>query len=203
MYVRIISCMRYASSRAALLAAGRRIMFNSGFHGASVRDIVRGAGAAQGSFTNHFRSKEAFAQEVVADYTAYVQTLMQQTLCNRNLTPVVRLQQYFDTIIARLAADEWQRGCLVGDFSLEIPNYSQPLRMQLQQTFAEWRQVFAACIAEGQADGSIRNKQGAADLAEFVLASWQGAMLRMKVERSPAPLHRFKKIIFETIITKE
>ena len=37
------------------------------------------------------------------------------------------------------------------------------------------------------------------ELAEFLLASWQGAILRMKVERSPAPLERFKKIAFQTV----
>jgi hypothetical protein len=31
------------------------------------------------------------------------------------------------------------------------------------------------------------------------LASWEGAILRMKVERSPAALERFKTIAFETV----
>jgi TetR/AcrR family transcriptional regulator, transcriptional repressor for nem operon len=37
------------------------------------------------------------------------------------------------------------------------------------------------------------------DLAEFLLASWEGAILRMKVERGPAALDRFKAIVFQTI----
>ena len=39
----------------------------------------------------------------------------------------------------------------------------------------------------------------AEDLAEFLLASWQGAILRMKVDRDPAPLERFKTIAFATV----
>ena len=38
----------------------------------------------------------------------------------------------------------------------------------------------------------------AEDLADFLLSSWQGAMLRMKVVRSPEPLERFKTIVFAT-----
>ena len=45
-------------------------MFRSGYEGATVRDICAAAGAPQGSFTNHFRSKEAFAQEVLDRYFA-------------------------------------------------------------------------------------------------------------------------------------
>ncbi|TJX50068.1 MAG: TetR family transcriptional regulator, partial [Mesorhizobium sp.] len=43
----------------------------------------------------------------------------------------------------------------------------------------------------------------AEDLADFLLSSWQGAMLRMKVERSPEPLERFKAIIFKTVFARE
>lgn len=36
------------------------------------------------------------------------------------------------------------------------------------------------------------------DLADFLLSSWQGAMLRMNVDRSDRPLELFKQIIFAT-----
>jgi TetR/AcrR family transcriptional repressor of nem operon len=32
------------------------------------------------------------------------------------------------------------------------------------------------------------------------MASWHGAMLRMKVERSPEPLRRFKTVILTTLL---
>jgi len=47
--------------------------------------------------------------------------------------------------------------------------------------------------------GEIDSQFDATDLAEFLLASWEGAILRMKVERSPAALERFKTIAFQTI----
>ena len=45
-------------------------MFRWGYQGASVRDICAAAGVPQGSFTNHFRSKEAFAEAVLNRYFA-------------------------------------------------------------------------------------------------------------------------------------
>ena len=72
------------------------------------------------------------------------------------------------------------------------------LRVRLGQIFEEWREPFAACIAAAQAAGEIAADFEPQELAEFLLASWQGAMLRMKVERSPAALERFKKIVFQT-----
>jgi Tetracyclin repressor-like, C-terminal domain len=90
---------------------------------------------------------------------------------------------------------KWNRGCLIGDFSLETTPQSKLLRERLEGIFQEWRAPFALCIA-----GEIDSTFDPMDLAEFLLASWEGAILRMKVERGPAALDRFKKIVFQTIL---
>jgi TetR/AcrR family transcriptional repressor of nem operon len=174
-------------------------MFRSGFNGSSVRDIVAEAGVPQGSFTNHFRSKEAFAEAVLNHYFASVQGLVRAALEDPSLTPRLRLRRYLDIITSKLAADDWNRGCLIGDLSLEASGQSEPLRTRLALIYEEWRAPFAACIAEAQASGELATTFDPTDLAEFLLASWQGAMLRMKVERGPAPLERFKTIAFDTV----
>jgi len=174
-------------------------MFKTGFSGSGVRDIVAAAGAPQGSFTNHFGSKEAFASEVLDLYFEHVGSLVSQALDDRDHPPRERLRRYLDLITDRLAADDYARGCLIGDLSLETAQTSEVLRQRLLAIYRQWLDPFAACIAEGQRDGSITDRFTAQDLAEFLIASWQGAILRMKVERSRAPLDRFKRIAFETV----
>jgi TetR/AcrR family transcriptional repressor of nem operon len=187
------------SLKDAILDAGLRAMFRTGYNGTSVRDITAAAGAPQGSFTNHFRSKEAFASEVLDRYFAHVRRLVAEALQDTSLTPRMRLKRYLDIITARLESDGFSRGCLIGDLSLEASGSSELLRAQLAETFEAWRAPFAACIAEAQETGEIASDFEATELAEFLLASWQGAMLRMKVERGPAPLERFKTIAFQTV----
>jgi TetR/AcrR family transcriptional repressor of nem operon len=187
------------SLRETILDAGLKTMFRTGYHGTSVRDIVAAAGAPQGSFTNHFRSKEAFASEVLERYFTSVKGLVAQALDDTSLTPCARLGRYLDIITGRLETDGFSRGCLIGDLSLEASGSSELLRAQLEKIFQEWREPFAACIAEAQAAGEIAGDFEPHALAEFLLASWQGAILRMKVERSPAALDRFKTIAFQTI----
>jgi TetR/AcrR family transcriptional regulator, transcriptional repressor for nem operon len=71
--VRIILFLGKISNREDILNAGLRVMFHSGYNGATVRDICEAAGAPHGSFTDHFRSKEAFAEEVLDRYFANLQ----------------------------------------------------------------------------------------------------------------------------------
>jgi TetR/AcrR family transcriptional repressor of nem operon len=173
-------------------------MVRKGYGGAGVRDIVAEAPAPQGSFTNHFRSKEEFAREVLDLYFTRLKRLVAEALDDSGLSPRERLRRYLDIITRRLAGDEFSRGCLIGDFSLEAVAESETLRARLAEIFAEWRAPFAACIAEGQAMGEIDAAFAPEELAEFLLSSWEGAILRMKVERNAEPLERFKRIAFAT-----
>jgi TetR/AcrR family transcriptional repressor of nem operon len=191
--------MSKRSHREAILNAGLKVMFRAGYEGASVRDICAVAGVPQGSFTNHFRSKEAFAEEVLDRYFANLQGLVKRALDDKSLTPRQRLKRYLDIISDVLAAAKWSRGCLIGDFSLETTAQSKLLRDRLEAIFREWRAPFASCIAEAQTTGEIDSTFDPMDLAEFLLASWEGAILRMKVERGPGALDRFKNIVFQTI----
>jgi len=192
-----------SSNREDILNAGLEVMFRSGYQGATVRDICATAGAPHGSFTNHFRSKEAFAQEVLDRYFANLQGSVREALDDKSLTPRQRLKRYLDIISGVLAGDNWNRGCLIGDFSIETTSQSKLLRQRLEAIFQEWRAPFALCIAEAQTIGEIDSTFDPMDLAEFLLASWEGAILRMKVERGPAALDRFKKIVFQTVFKEQ
>jgi TetR/AcrR family transcriptional repressor of nem operon len=191
------------SLREDILNAGLKVMFRAGYQGATVRDICAAAGAPHGSFTNHFRSKEAFAQEVLDRYFANLQGSVRKALDDKSLTPRQRLQRYLDLISGVLAAAKWNRGCLIGDFSLETTSQSKLLRQRLEAIFQEWRAPFASCIAEAQTIGEIDSTFDPMDLAEFLLASWEGAILRMKVERGPAALERFQKIVFQNVFKEQ
>lgn len=191
--------MNKINARDRLLDAGLRVMFRLGYAGTGVREVVAEAGVAQGSFTNHFRSKEQFAAEVLERYFIYVRALVALALEDEKVPPRERLRHYLEIITGRLEADQWHRGCLIGDFSIEMPGQSEDFRARLADIYAIWRQPFARCIRAAQDQGRIASDFAPEDLADFLLSSWQGAMLRMKVERTPRPLELFKKIAFATV----
>jgi TetR/AcrR family transcriptional repressor of nem operon len=195
--------MPKSSHHEALLAAGLRTMFEKGYVGATVRDITTAASAPQGSFTNHFSSKEKFASKVLDRYFEHVRGLMDAVAADGSLTPRERLVRYLDLVTDRLVADEFTRGCLIGDFSIEGPGHSESLRRQLKAIYQVWTDAFAAWIAEAQNDGEISTFISATDLADFLITGWEGAILRMKVERDSAPLNRFRAVAFTTVFRME
>src|SRR3984885_13406164 len=123
--------MAKPSHRDRIVEAGLRVMFRKGYGGAGVRDIVAEAPAPQGSFTNHFRSKEEFAREVLDLYFDGTKRAVAEALEDCSLRPRERLERYLDLITDRLAEDQFRRGCLIGDFSLEAAPQSERLRARL------------------------------------------------------------------------
>src|SRR5215472_7277834 len=75
------------SLRDRILDAGLTVMFRQGYVGAGVREIVAAAPAPQGSFTNHFRSKEEFARAVLDRYFDDLKPLVAETLADASRTP--------------------------------------------------------------------------------------------------------------------
>ena len=116
------------SHREKILEEGLKVVHARGFANASVRDIVRAAGVPQGSFTNHFESKEVFGLEVIELYRSRNAETIQQTLRNDALPPLQRLRAYIDASKERLHRHEMRNGCLYGNFTAEACDHSEPIR---------------------------------------------------------------------------
>jgi TetR/AcrR family transcriptional repressor of nem operon len=188
------------SHRESILTEGLRVVHERGFAGASVRDIVRAAGVPQGSFTNHFASKEAFCLEVLDMYFEDVRVVIDRTLRNDSLPPLKRLRAYVDTQIKYLNRIGWRNGCLIGNFSAEASEHSEVIRKRIVEIYEEMRQSVAYCLRAAAKIGELPRKTDCDELAGFLFASLQGAFLQAKAERNSVPIERFKHLIFSTLL---
>src|SRR5277367_4349057 len=134
------------SHRETLLNEGLKVVLSQGYSGASVRDIVRAAGVPQGSFTNHFTSKEAFAQEVLDLYFSMVRDNIEKTLRNDSLPPLRRLRAWIDLQISFLKKGECRSGCLIGNFSIEASDHSELIRERLAGMFKDINESIVYCL---------------------------------------------------------
>jgi TetR/AcrR family transcriptional repressor of nem operon len=188
------------SNREKILSEGLRVVHAHGFANASVRDIVQAAGVPQGSFTNHFVSKEAFGLEILDIYFSNSQAVMQETLLNDALPPLKRLRAYIDMGKNRLNQDNMRNGCLFGNFTAEASDNSEVIRLRLLEIFAEVQRCMAYCLKAAVKAGEFPAGFKCAKIAAFMVSSLQGANLLAKAQRSPAPVERFKHVLFSTIL---
>ncbi len=67
---------------------------------------------------------------------------------------------------------------MLGNFSLETTDTSKLLR-GLSTHFAAYTKALAICIREAQIVGEIQSTHKSEHLAEFMLNSWEGAILQL------------------------
>jgi TetR/AcrR family transcriptional repressor of nem operon len=192
--------MAKPSKRAPLIEQGVELVHRDGFASSGVAAIAAAAGAPKGSFYNHFASKDAFGVAVLDHYFAGVRTALKATIDAPGRPPLARVRAYFALLRELAAADGYARGCLIGNLSAEVAPSSAAMRAHLGALVVEWTDAIARAIAEAQAGGDVRSPAAARTLAALLLDAWQGALLRAKVERSPAPLDAFLDVLLPSLL---
>lgn len=185
------------SARKAIFETAMRLFIERGFGACSVQDITDAAHVPKGSFYNHFKSKEALAAEIVAEYGKG--TTDRSILTNPAVAPLTRLKRHFAALNEYFS--ECNDGCLVGKFMAEVSAETPKIRESVRRVLNLWGDQLSSAIAEGQRQGTIRKDFEAGDLAAFLIDSYEGAILRTRLEEKPRALKQFTRIIFSSIVT--
>jgi TetR/AcrR family transcriptional repressor of nem operon len=186
------------SVKEQIVEAGLKSFLDKGFNGCGVQEITSTAGVPKGSFYNHFESKEALGAEIVDRYGEG--TERRKTLRDRSLPPLKRLKRYFEELMLISVESNFERGCLLGNFSAEVSTQSPLIRERLDAIFVRWTKDIETAIADAQEAGLVATDLKAAVLASVVLDAYEGAVLRAKVEKNRRPLDAFMKVTFTKIL---
>ena len=189
-------------TREKLVQAGLQMIHAEGYAATGIQSIVDHVDVPKGSFYNHFASKEAFAAEVLDAYFERGEVKLREILGPSDVPALERLAAYFDDRIEAFRKTAFAKGCLLGNTSAEVADHSALMRAHIAEHFEAWSRYFETCIAEAQKQGAVGKHFPAAVLARFVLNSWEGALLRMRAEKSDAALLEFKQIVFGKLLVR-
>ena len=180
-----------------LIDGGSRVLFEKGFHAASVNDIVAAANVPKGSFYNHFESKEALALEVTRRYAASYEL---DQLHEAGDQPLQRLREHFEATIERTVDRGVELGCLLGNFSTELAVHSPAIREYVAASFAAWSGAVTAALEQAQAAGQVDPAIDAGALGPYLVNAYEGAVARAKVTGEREPLDAFVRTSFDVLL---
>jgi TetR/AcrR family transcriptional repressor of nem operon len=166
--------------------------FNAlGYSGCGIQEIADSAGVPKSNFYNYFKSKERLALEVLEGYVA---SSKREILSDPALSPLARIEAHFGFFISRYEKNGFDRGCLIGNLSAESSDSVPLLRAALKDALASWTDLLAKVIEEGQTRNEIKRGMNPVEMARFLINSWEGTVLRMKLTRDRRPLDDFMSI---------
>ncbi|MBL8561796.1 MAG: TetR/AcrR family transcriptional regulator [Gemmobacter sp.] len=185
-------------AREGLLRAGVALLTEKGFSAVGLEEMLAAAAMPKGSFYRYFPSKEAFGLALIDRYDGYFQRKLRRHLEAAERAPLDRLADFIADARDGMARHGFARGCLVGNLGQEMGVLPESFRARIIAVFAEWEALLARCLAEARLTGQLMGHDPEA-LAAFFWIGWEGAVLRAKLERSPAPLDAFAAGFFRLI----
>lgn len=183
-----------------LLEHGEGLLYSGGFHATGVQEIADSAGVPKGSFYNYFESKTEFALAVLGTYVDRTCELFEERLLRAEGTPLTRLRSFYADAIEQTEASGDFSGCLLGNLCQEMAGKDELFRQAIDAAMTRTRWYLVECIKQAQAAGEIAADRDADQLGRFLVASWHGALTRVKADRSTRPMRDFQQVVFETIL---
>ena len=176
--------------RKQLLDQGVNLLMLQGYHGTGLQEILDTVNVPKGSFYSYFSTKEDFCAEVIAHYIQSFIEQLETHLQNPEQDALTALQKYFAELIAVVEQSHFKGGCLLGNLMGEIGDTSEICRLALKLAVERYRDILQQGLAKAQQQSTIRSDKSAQQMADLLTDAWQGALLRMKIEKSIEPLQR-------------
>lgn len=178
------------ANRENLLAKGVTLLTQQGYHGTGLKEILDAVQIPKGSFYNYFGSKENFGAEVVQYYLAPFIKQLESHLQADQQDALMAIKRYFNELIIELEQADFKGGCLLGNLMGELGDTSDIVRTSLQLAVNQYRNVLRYGLERAQQEGTVRTDKSAEELADLLVNTWQGVLLRMKIEKSSLPLRQ-------------
>lgn len=187
-------------SREKLLEKGIELFHQYGYHGTGLTTILQACKVSKGSFYNFFNSKEEYAVEVIQFYQALEIDRWNQEFSQLSGTHFVKLRKALALLVEELDSCRENVGCLIANLSGEVGNESPAFRQAISRATSKVIKLIAEDMQICQQEGCVRTDLPPEVLATLIWDCWQGALLRMKVEDSRAPLRQTLALLWEHIL---
>jgi AcrR family transcriptional regulator len=173
------------ATRTRILEQAAALIYANGVHATNNEQLRLAAGVSGSQLNHYFPTKESLVRAVIAWQAEQVLSFHRDEKFHG-----------FDTIEAfrRWAAfyvgyeRAYQEGCSLGSLASEIIKTELDVHDELADAFEQWREIFRDGIEHMRRDGRISARADAAQLANLVLAAFQGGMLLAQVSRDITPL---------------
>lgn len=167
-------------TRDRLLASAVQLLSERGLEGTGLAALIEASGTTKGSLYHFFpEGKSQWVAEALSLYSAQMRAGLDARLAKAAM-PGAAVAAFIEDAAKRQESQGFTRSCPIGAVALDVAP-DDPLAAHCNALFDDWATTLAVHLRPGD------RKEGRA-LAEWVIASFQGALLLSRVRRNAAPL---------------
>ena len=191
---------RDTTTRDRILEIGAQAIAEKSFNACGLAEILRRAQVPKGSFYHYFPSKEDFGVALIERSMQEYLDELRPIVGDRRATPLARLRAIFEQGREECLANGAARQCLIPKLALEVSQLSESVHAAVKTAYDQWTAVLAGVIREGQAAGEVSRQHDPDHLAGLLVMLWEGATIRMQIDRSLQPVDDFHDFVFDSLL---
>jgi AcrR family transcriptional regulator len=168
-------------TRRQILAAAADLFHKQGVAATSPDEIIEASGTGKGQFYHYFKNKQGLVHEVLQTYLEAIRN--GGGPLNYEIRSWEDLERWFSAQVALQKSYRMTRGCPFGTIGNEVTENDELIRQDLSLIFEVAKTKLATFFVREKASGRLNSDAHEERLADFCLATIQGAMLMGKVKR--------------------
>jgi len=182
---------RGAATRDQILDAAARLIHLRGYHCTSLDDVLKESGVGKGNFYYHFRSKEDLGYAIIDRLVqGFLERSLEPAFADPGVDPIEQIHAFLDRVVDNQRQRNCVGGCPMGNLASELSDVHEGFRQRLAEIFSRWRVMLSMALARGQAQGRLRAELDTNGVAQFLVASLEGAILMAKMTRDIAVMEK-------------
>jgi TetR/AcrR family transcriptional repressor of nem operon len=174
--------VRGAETRLRIIRTAADLFHLQGARSTSPDEIIEASRTGKGQFYHYFRSKEGLIHEVLQTYLEEIKTAASRV--NYEVNSWRDLEKWFAAQVELQKNYQMTRGCPFGTLGNEVTHNDELVRQDLSLIFEVIKNKMAAFFIREKAKGRLAKRADPERMADFCIASMQGAMLMGKIKRS-------------------
>jgi AcrR family transcriptional regulator len=173
---------RGAQTRLRIIRTAADLFHQQGARSTSPDEIIEASRTGKGQFYYYFGSKEGLVHAVLRTYLDAIKA--GASPIDYEVSSWEELERWFLAHVKAQQRYAMVRGCPFGTLANELTANDELIRQDLQLIFEFVKNKLATFFLREKAKGRLGKRADAARMAEFCIATVQGAMLMGKLDRS-------------------
>ena len=176
-------------TRLMILQCAAEVFNRKGYSGASMADIMQATGLEKGGIYRHFDTKDDLALEAF-DYAVGLVELEFQNALKDKRDAIDRLRAIVGVYRAMPDGMPVAGGCPILNTAIEADDTHPLLRDHARRAMDKWREYIIRTVTKGIERAQIRPDIVPYELATFLIATLEGAIMLSKLYDDPCHMTR-------------
>lgn len=170
-------------TRARILEAAFEEIYQHGFQGMRIENVLQKTQLAKGALYHHFPSKKALGYAVVDEVIIAAKKQLLVPLENTE-DPIATCNAILMSVSDEISDDEMALGCPLNNLVQEMSGLDDGFNERFDSIYCYWQSTLSAALECGQSNGTVKKSIDTETIAIFIISSINGITGTVKCMQS-------------------